>query len=246
MRIVSLAVRALFIIALPVFLVTANIRWVSGDTSFYERGFRDYDVTETTGLSIFDLDRSAGEIVDYFENDASELHIIVSEDNREASLFNAEETAHMKDVKRLIRFVYRLNEVSLAFVLVYVAGVVLWSRERSLRGLAWDSLAGTAVLFVLVVALGAAAIAGFDSFWVRFHEIAFPGGGWQFDPDTDHLIQMFPDPFWQRMVFTVAGLTVAEVVAVVLGSLALIVFSRTPRAGSESAPLRGERIRDQG
>jgi integral membrane protein (TIGR01906 family) len=240
-----LAARTLFILALPVFLVTANVRWLAGDTGFYTRGFRDYNVTETTGISIFDLDRAAGEIVDYFENNANELRIIVSEDNREVSLFNAEETAHMHDVKRLMRFVFRLNEISLAYVLLYVAGSVLWSRERSLRGLAWDALSGMAVLFALIVAAGAMAAAGFDSFWTRFHEIAFPGGGWQFNPDTDHLIQMFPEQFWQKMVYTAGALTLAEVVAVVAGSLALLVLSRRPDPDARPARLRGERVRDE-
>lgn len=228
MLVLSRFAAACFVVALPLFLVTSNVRMLAGDVRFYRHGLRAHGAEEATGIALPELDRSAQEVVNYFENDADTLRIIVYEDGQEASLFNARETEHMKDVKALMRAVFRANEVSLAVVLVYVAGVFLWSGERSLRDLARLSLLGVGVGFVPVLAVGAFALAGFDSAWRQFHELAFSNDLWKLNPDTDHLIQMFPQPFWEEATVIVAALTLAEATIIVVAATAFLLFSRAP------------------
>lgn len=226
----------LFILFLPVLLVTSNIRYLAGDVRFYEHGFREYDAVEATGVPLYELDRSAGEIVDYFENDVSELRLVVSTADREEPLFSEKEIAHMKDVKSLMRFMFRLNELALAFVILYVGGVVLWARERTLRNLAVESLMGIGVGLAFTLFIGVFALTGFDSFWTKFHEIAFRNDLWQLDPDTDRLIQMFPEGFWQEATYILGGMTLAEVVLVVMTALGYLVFARRPRPNPPARP----------
>jgi integral membrane protein (TIGR01906 family) len=218
-----------FVIALPVFLVTANVRFVASDTWFHQRGFRQHDVDQTTGISFEQLDAADEDLVRYFEDDRSTLRIQVDIDGRDMPLFTEEETLHMRDVKSLMRAAYRLNEVSLAIILAYVGGVVLWSKERSARDLARYSLFGVGFGFVLVGAIGAFALTGFDAAWTAFHEIAFRNDAWRLDPDTDRLIQMFPEPFWQEMTYLVGAMTRAEVIVVVAVAVGYLVFGRERR-----------------
>jgi len=230
-----------FILALPVFLITTNVRFLASDTGFYRHGFREYHADRATGISMADLDRAAGEIVSYFEDDSATLRVIVSQDGQETSLFNTRETEHMKDVKTLMRFVYRANEVSLAVVLSYVVCVFLWARERSLRTLAVQAIAGVGVGFGVVAVIGAFALTGFDAAWTRFHEIVFNNDLWLLNPATDHLIQMFPEGFWQESTIIVGALTLAEAAAIVVAALAYLVASRSKpvserRAGRGPAP----------
>src|SRR5690606_13261480 len=130
---------AAFVLALPVFLVTTNIRFFAGEAWFYERGVREYDAVETTGVPLSERDRAAGEIRDYFENDAQTLAISVNVDGRQEPLFSEREILHMEDVKVLIRAMFRVHEVALAIVLTTIAARFLWSRESNLRRLAWES-----------------------------------------------------------------------------------------------------------
>ncbi len=221
----------LFILAVPVFLITSNVRFVAGDTWFHQRGFRDHNVDQVTGISFEELDASDEDLVRYFEDDRSTLRIQVTIDGQETSLFNEEETRHMRDVKTLMRAVYRLNEVSLAVILAYAGGVVLWSRERTPRDLARYALFGVGVGLALVAGVGALAVTGFDAAWTAFHEVAFRNDAWQLDPDTDRLIQMFPEPFWQDMTLLVASLTAAEALLLVAVAVSYLVFGRErPRA----------------
>jgi len=238
---VSRIAAACFIVALPLFLITANVRILASDADYYKHGFRKYHADQVTGVSMADLDRSAGQIISYFEDDSDTLRIIVTQDGQEVSLFNARETAHMKDVKSLMRLVFRLNEISLAVVLTYVVCVFLWSREKPLRTLAVQSLAGVALGFTVILAVGAFALAGFDQAWTKFHEIAFSNDLWQLNPATDHLIQMFPEKFWEEATFFVAALTVGEALTIVIAASAYLLMTRkraetSPREASAAAP----------
>lgn len=229
MKIFARIATALYIVALPVFLVTANVRFVAGDSWFSKDGFRRHHVDQTTRVSLDQLDTAADDITLYFEDDRSVLRIPVVIDGQETSLFNEKETDHMRDVKTLIRAVFRLNEISLAVVLVYVGAVVLWARERSPRELARYSLFGVAVGVIVVGVIGAFALTGFDAAWNRFHEIAFRNDLWVLDPKKDRLIQMFPEPFWQEMTYLVGALTLVEAFLVVATSSLYLVFARERR-----------------
>ena len=219
---------ALFIVSIPVFLISANVRFLVSDVGFYKDGLRDHGAVETTGIALPELDRAAQEIIDYFENDAKTLRIVVQDGSQEEPLFNAQEIKHMEDVKRLIRFVFRLNEATLAIILAYISCLVLWTRGKSVRRLARESIAGVAVGFIFVAVIGALALTGFDRTWNRFHRIVFRNDLWQLDPDTDHLIQMFPEPFWEGATYLVGTLTLVEALAIVATALTYLWFSRNP------------------
>jgi len=237
MVVVSRLAAACFILALPIFLITSNVRILASNADYYQHGFRKYNAVQTTGIPLADLDRAAGQIVDYFGDDSSSLRIIVTQDGQETSLFNARETEHMKDVKSLMRFVYRVNEVTLAIVLTYVVAVFLWTREKSLRTLAVQSLAGVGVGFAAIAAVGVFALTGFNQAWGRFHELVFSNDLWKLNPATDHLIQMFPEKFWQEATYLVGGLTLAEALIVVIAATSYLLFARKPQpAPARSAP----------
>jgi len=228
----------LFVVALPVFLVSANVRFLASDAGYYQHGFREFDSSGRSGLPLADLDRAAQAIIDYFEDDATTLRILVTVDGQEASLYSAKETGHMRDVKSLMRVVYRANEVSLAIVLAYVACVVLWTGERSIAGLARLSLAGVGCGVAVVGIIGVFALTGFDQAWTTFHEIAFRNDLWRLDPETDRLIQMFPEPFWEEATLIVGGLTLVQAVLVVALSVGYLVFTRAGRGeGQTSSPV---------
>ena len=54
-RIVSRAASILFIAAIPLFLVTSNVRVLVGEVRFYERGLRENNAAAVTGISLDDM-----------------------------------------------------------------------------------------------------------------------------------------------------------------------------------------------
>ena len=190
------AATALFIIAVPVFLVLSNVRIAAVEPRVHEYSFSQYDVAAVSGIDRAELDRAAREIIRYFRNDEELLAIRVVVDGNEEPLFSPREVLHMADVKDLMRGAFRVHELAFVYIVGYVTAVFLWSRERPLRRLA-QQLLTTGVL--TVVLLGAAAVGvlvGFDDLFRQFHVLSFSNDFWQLSPARDHLIQMYPRGFW--------------------------------------------------
>ncbi len=128
-----------------------------------------------------------------------------------APVFNERERSHMADVRRVVLGFAAAVVIAL---LVLLAGAL--ATRRSARGRAswWRAVERGAVLtagVAIVAGLGFALF--FDQAFTLFHEIFFAAGTWTFDPATDRLIQLVPDPFWTETTVVIAivglGLTAA-------------------------------------
>ena len=228
----------LFIVALPVALLTTNIRIAANEPRLYEYAIDHYDGVETTGIERAELVRASGELRDYFKSDSDEpLFIRVEQDGEPVALFSQRETRHLQDVRTAFQYTFRVQEASVLFVLAYIVIVFIWAQEGSLRSLA--SQAGIAALAggVAVVGVGAVALAGFDQFWERFHGVLFTNDFWQLDPSRDHLIQIFPEAFWQDVSLWIGLATLGELA--VLGAIAVLYLGVTRRTPVSYALPRG-------
>lgn len=221
-------------------LVTANVRWAANEVRLYHYSFDKYDAEAATGISRSQLDRAADKLVRYFNNDDETIRVFVQEDDRRLPLFNERETSHLTDVKNLFRTVFRVQEASLAFALVFVVGVFIWAAEAPLRLLARMLLQASLLTLGLLALFAVLALVGFDELFLRFHLVAFTNDLWKLNPHTDHLIQMFPRDFWFDATMLVAGLTAVE--AVLLGSLSAAYLRVRPRLRVESLAADQPRV----
>jgi len=186
----------LFIVALPVFLVLTNVRIAASEPRLQRYGFDQYEVAAVTAVSRAQLDRAATDISRYFSDDREALAIRVQRDGEEVALFNPREVAHMRDVKALMQSFFRLQELSFAYLVGYVAITVLWARERSMRRFAQLSMVAGAVTASILLVAALAMLVGFEQLFTQFHLLSFSNDFWQLDPATDRLVQMFPLQFW--------------------------------------------------
>lgn len=218
----------LFIVALPIAIVTTNVRVLANAPVVYSYAFDRYNAEEATGLARPDLDSTATALRQYFNNNEKTFYHQVTEDGLPTSVFNARETRHMEDVKRLFVWVNRIQEVSVVFVLAYAVAFFIWSREADPRQLAGQSLAGIALGTLAVGAIGVFAAFGFEAAFTRFHELFFTNDFWQLNPQTDHLIQMFPEGFWRDITIALAAMCAIE--ASLIATVAGIYLLGTRRA----------------
>lgn len=219
----------LFVIALPVALLTTNIRLLANSPLVYDYAFDRYDAEAETGLSRADLDSTAKALRGYFNNGETTFYHTVTEDGLQAPVFNARETRHMEDVKSLMVKVNRLQELTFIYVLGYVVAFFIWAREGSVRQLAGQALVGLGLGLLAVGAVGIFAAFGFDAAWDRFHGLVFTNDLWRLDPATDHLIQMFPEVFWRDMVVLMGAMCAAETLLIGVVSAVYLAGTRRER-----------------
>ena len=119
MNILSTTLRVLFLICIPVFLITSNARWAINDIRLYEYEFDRYKISQSTGLEKEQLLYVGKQIQDYFNAlDNGLLDVRLGSQNGELALFTQTEILHMHDVKGLVRGTYHLQEGSLLFVVL--------------------------------------------------------------------------------------------------------------------------------
>ncbi len=213
---------ALFVVSIPFLLITSNVRWAANEPRLYEYSFDRYDAVATTGVARSELDYAARDLIRYFNDSRPTIDTLVTQNGQHVPLYNEREISHLHDVKNLFRTVFRAQEASLAFVLVYVVGLFVWAKEASLRLLARTVLGASLLTLGFLVTVSVGALVGFNDLWTRFHMLVFTNDLWQLDPARDHLIQMFPQGFWQDATLLVAGLTVLEALALLTASTAYL------------------------
>ena len=217
MRILGIAAKWLFMLCLPILLLTASLGWAVNSLWLYQYGFDKYDVSRTTGLAQIELEKVVDGLISYFNSDEEYISLTVTKDGKSFVLFNQREVAHLKDVKGLIWLDYRLLLATLVYTLGYAGVCLLWRRKRYWQRLAWGLVGGSSITFALMVALGLGTLLNFDQLFLQFHLISFTNELWMLDPTKDYLIMLFPQGFWyDATVF--CALTTA-VGAVVLGGV---------------------------
>lgn len=142
----------------------------------------------------------------------------------ESQAFDQRELSHMRDVRTLFGFALRGQLVA---ALVIVALALGLARTR-LRAVVPRGLLGGALLTIAIAVLAVPLILlGFEGFFTRFHEVFFSGDSWRFS-NTDTLIRLYPDLFWQDVSRLTAAIAVGQ--ALVLAPLAWW-WARTARRG---------------
>jgi len=214
LKILAIVAKWLFILCLPVLLLTASIGWAANSLWPYKSGFERYHVSQTTGLAESELEKAASGLISYFNSDEEYISLAVMKDGEPFELFSQQEVIHLKDVKGLIRLDYRVLLGTLIYVLAYGA-VSLFRRDW--RRLAWGVAGGSGLTLILVLALGLGTLLNFDQLFLQFHLISFTNELWMLDPTKDYLIMLFPQGFWYDTALICAGITAG--LAVILGGV---------------------------
>jgi len=190
----------LFIICIPMFLITTNVRFAVNDVRLYEYGFDKFEASSRTALEEEELTEAAHQLIDYFNSDEEYIDL---------EIFTQREIDHLKDVKGLIQLVYRLQLVSLAYIVLYIVfNIVLLGgalRTELARRLIW----GSWTTIALLAALGLIALVGFDELFLWFHLASFRNDLWLLYPG-DNLLLMFPEGFFSDATLFIAGATILE------------------------------------
>lgn len=231
-----LALIAAFIILLPIALITTNIRVAISEVAVYDHAVKSYGAADRSGIPESELIRANREIRDYLtDGNPPPLAIeITTDEGQTTSLFNARETAHMADVHSLVQALFNVQVIAIAAVLVL--GFVIFAL-MPLRALAAALLYGSLLTAGILGFAGILAMSGFDGAWTRFHELSFANNLWQLNPRTDHLIQMFPEAFWQEVTTFIGVFIMLQAFAIAALSSAYLYLTRDRLAPQ---PIRPE------
>jgi len=225
MKVLGLGAKWLFVLCLPVMLLTASLALAVNSPCLYQYGFDKYDVGTTTGLAEEELEKVASGLIGYFNSGEEYISLIVIKDGETLTLFNQREVIHLQDIKGLIWLDYWLLLGTFVYALGYTLVSLLWRQRRYWRRLAWGVVGGSGLTLGVMLAMGLGTLFGFDQLFWQFHVISFANDFWKLDPSRDYLIMLFPQGFfYDATLFCVLGVAAA---ALVLGSAAGVYLRRS-------------------
>ncbi|MHC5250158.1 TIGR01906 family membrane protein [Enterococcus sp. LJL90] len=98
---------------------------------------------------------------------------------------------HFYDVKKLFLLDYAVLIVTAIPAIWFIVGLV---KQKAL----WKLIRPFQVALVVPVIFGFLMAVGFDTFFVRFHELFFANDDWLFNPATDPIINVLPEAFFMH------------------------------------------------
>lgn len=226
LRILGIAAKWIFILCLPVLLLTASLGWAANSLWLYKYGFEKYDISQATGLADSELDKAAAGLISYFNSDEEYISLTVIKDGEPFELFNQREIIHLKDVKGLIWLDYWVLLGTLVYVLAYASVCLFWRKRRYWRRLAWGVVGGGGITLAFMLALGLGILFGFSQLFWQFHVVFFTNEFWLLDPTKDYLKMLFPDSFfYDAALFCALG---SAGLAIILGGVSgwYLIFTR--------------------
>lgn len=160
-------------------------------------------ITAYIGLTDAEQDVFAKEIVSFMKD----------ETDAQPDVLNAKEQQHMLDVRTLVLLAEKVSQGCMT-IAAALAVVIAWTGAKGKRrGMPVGVLIG--VLLIAAAAVGAAVLMntqGFEALFYRFHELFFTNDLWLMNPETDILIRMMPQLFFERAGLEVVRLAVRSFV----------------------------------
>lgn len=119
-----------------------------------------------------------------------------------SNYFSSKEITHLKDVSKIFKIVRIVCLVSL--ILVILLSIYFFKKKK--KSIAKFFLYGCliVIIFGLIVALT------FDKSFILFHIISFNNDLWLLNPETDLLINIFPESFFLNNFILVVMLSIIE------------------------------------
>ncbi len=212
----------LFVLAIPLIIITSNIRWLLLDASFYDSGQSKHQVAKTSGLTQQQLLGANRAIVSYFASSEDDLAADLRQQGLPSDFFNQRETVHLRDVRGLVQMVFSVHFLVVGYGTLFLIGSFLLGRKGFLGSVAGRLLWGAGLTVLLLGVFGAISLVDWNQLFLLFHLVSFDNDFWLLNPSTDRMITMYPPSFFFDAAVTMAGNAISQSVA--LGLLATVVF----------------------
>lgn len=159
----------LFVISIPLSLISSHLTWAVNSLPLYEYGFNRYDVSQSTGLS--------GEYL--HEVAISTIHFLnTGEQTETMNIFDDEEMAHLREVHNLVHINYYIEAITFGYIALAIVAGITSKRRGFIPTLANMALYGFIVTLMLLISLGVVALVDFGRFFSAFHSIFFTNETW--------------------------------------------------------------------
>lgn len=201
----------IFGVAVFIFIITFSIGLPIYCRFFYYLQIEPLGIPEATGHSTAQIKAAYDQVLDY-------LTLPNKEFGTGVFAHSVEGAAHFADCKGL----FTLNTVALICSTVIVVALLVLNKIGIIRlcrpfGFSVALVSATGI-FVFFAVLGLIVAVDFNSAFITFHHLFFPGkDNWTFDPRVDEIISALPQQFFMNCAILIGA-------SIILISVVIIIF----------------------
>ena len=167
---------------------------------FFETQYKALNTAESMNMSDEDLMLATHTLLDYLQNKRDDINVEVVVEGKNVPMFNQKEIDHMVDVKDLFTGLNSLQMAAYVIFIILIVALTITNRMSSLTNSIYRALG---VYLFVIGGIALYAFIDFSGFWVIFHKVLFSNDLWLLNPNTDRMINMFPEVFFNRLVIRV-------------------------------------------
>lgn len=167
---------------------------------FFETQYKALNTAESMNMSDEDLMLATHTLLDYLQNKRDDINVEVVVEGKNVPMFNQKEIDHMVDVKDLFTGLNSLQMAAYVIFIILIVALTITNRMSSLTNSIYRALG---VYLFVIGGIAVYAFIDFSGFWVIFHKVLFSNDLWLLNPNTDRMINMFPEVFFNRLVIRV-------------------------------------------
>ena len=226
--ILRIVFRIIFIICIPLLLISSTVLLEMNCLPFYEYAYQKYETSEVTGFSDEQLMGITRHLVQFFNGKIESPQLMLENRGKPVYLFHDYEITHLGDVKMLFRYTFYVAVFTLIYGLGYLLFIMVGGGKKRWHYF-WKGVRNGNILTLgLLLGLGVALFIGFHKIFIKFHYLVFgdpQSSPWILNPLTDYLIMMYPLNFWQDAALLGVGVIIT--VALLMIFISIIGLSRT-------------------
>ena len=233
MKIIRILLWWIFILSIPILLISTVVRVEVQFLPFYEYEYEKNNISQVTGFNSNQLGIITRHLIQYFNGKVESPQLIVEKNNDPMYLFHDHEIVHLEDVREVFQYVFMIQLIASGYFLFYLLINIIFRRKNKLIYF-WRGLKNGSILTVILLAiLGIGIFAGFHRLFIQFHYLVFgdpQSSPWILDPRTDHLVMMYPLNFWQDAAISgVLAILAVSFILILLSWLFLLGYRRSRR-----------------
>ncbi|MDD3031075.1 MAG: TIGR01906 family membrane protein [Atribacterota bacterium] len=233
MKIIRIILWWIFVLSIPVLLITSVVRMEVQFLPFYEYEYEKNNINQVTGFDNSQLGIITRHLIQYFNGKVESPQLLLQKNDEPIYLFHDHELVHLKDVKDIFQYVFMMQYIALGYFFLYLLLNIVLKRKDKLLYF-WRGLKNGSILNVILLAvLGIGMFTGFHNLFIHFHYLVFgdpQSSPWILDPRTDHLVMLYPLNFWQdAATFGIIAIIVLSVILIFISWLFLLGYPHSKR-----------------
>ncbi|WP_243122154.1 TIGR01906 family membrane protein [Clostridium thermarum] len=173
-------------LALALFFISSSVKLILNAKFIYNWDIDYLKIAETNNMDKAALKNNYDVLISYVQDkDIQELKL-------PDFTMSPQGKIHFEEVKVLFNYV---DYLFYSTVIISIIGIIILLVKRNYKFLKLTSI----LMILLPVALAIPFAVDFNATFTAFHNIAFNNDYWLFDPNSDPVINILPEPFFMHM-----------------------------------------------